>query len=399
MRALRPLLVSLVLVALGCGGDSPPADPTAVAPDTALLSADAVRIGGFTLAAAEATPWREAWRIPARVTYDPSALQPLGSIVEGRVLEVRKAPGDRVHEGEILVAVHSHEVMDARQQAVASLAAATSADSAAATAESAAARAERLLAAKAISLGEVERARAARAAAVAARDAAHAARDRALAFVEHLVGEGTPPGTDEHAALHRAPFDGVVTARHAQPGQVVLVGQPLLTVARDLGLGLLLQLPEAASAQVEVGEAVRFNVPAFPERGFSARIARISPVVDSMSRAIEAWARADAESQRLLRAEMTADAELLGAAEGSTLSLPAPAIQLYEGDTVVVRATRLGEGMLIEAVPVRVGRRSSTRVEILGGVATGDSVLVQGAAIGKAEIAKRKSGGEGGDSH
>ena len=77
----------------------------------------------------------------------------------------------------------------------------------------------------------------------------------------------------------------------------------------------------------------------------------------------------------------------------SASSVPAAAIQLYEGDTVVVRATRLGEGMLVEAVPVRVGRRSSTRVEILGGVATGDSVLVQGAAIGKAEIAKRKSGG------
>ncbi|MBX3173625.1 MAG: efflux RND transporter periplasmic adaptor subunit [Gemmatimonadaceae bacterium] len=400
MTAVRLLPLLLPLAFVACGGDAPPQEEMmAVAPDTALLSADAVRIGGFTLAAAESAPWREAWRVPARVTHDPSAVQPLGSIVEGRVLEVRHAPGDRVREGEIIVVVHSHEVMDARQQAVAAVAAAISADSAAAVAVSAAERAERLLAAKAVSVADVERARAARASAVASREAAHAERDRALAFVEHLVGDGTPPGTDEHAALHRAPFDGVLTARQAQPGQVVLVGQPLVTVARDVGLGLLLQLPEVASSQVRVGEDVRFTVPAFPGRYFAARITRVSPVVDSMSRAIEAWARASGESQRLLRAEMTADAELLGAAEGSVLSVPNESVQLYEGDTVVVRAARLGEGMLLEAVPVRVGRRSSLRTEILAGLGVGDSVLVQGAAVGKAEIAKRKAGGEGGDGH
>lgn len=399
MRQVRPLLAAAALSLVACGGDTPVPDVAEVVPDTALLSADAVRIGDFTLDAVAEEPWREAWRIPARVTFDPSAVQPLGSIVEGRVLEVRRAPGERVRAGEIIVAVHSHEVMDARQQMTAAIAAATSADSAASAAESAAARAERLLAAKAVSLGEVERARAARAAAVATREAAQAERERAMAFVEHLVGDGTPPGTDEHAALHRAPFDGVLTARAVQPGQVVLVGQPLVTVARDAGLGLLLQLPEAASAQVRVGEPVRFSVPAYPGRSFDARVTRISPVVDSMSRAIEAWARASTEAQRALRAEMTADAELLGDAAERVLSVPAEAVQLYEGDTVVVRATRLGEGMLIEAVPVRIGRRTSARAEILGGVSAGDSVLVRGAALGKAEIAKRLSGGEGGHGH
>lgn len=399
MRQFRPFIALAGLALAACGGDSAPPEMAAVVPDTALLSADAVRIGEFTLDAVAEEPWREAWRIPARVTFDPSAVQPLGSIVEGRVLEVRFAPGERVRAGDILVAVHSHEVMDARQRLVAAIAAATSADSAAAAAESAAARADRLLAARAVSLGEVERARAARAAAIATRAAAQAERERAVAFVEHLVGKGTPPGTDEHAALHRAPFDGVITARAVHPGQVVLVGQPLVTVARESGLGLLLQLPEAASAQVRLGEPVRFTVPAHPGRPFDARITRISPVVDAMSRAIEAWARASADAQHLLRAEMTADAELLGDASERVLSVPVEAVQLYESDTVVVRATRLGEGMLLEAVPVRIGRRSSARAEILGGIGAGDSVLVRGAALGKAEIAKRHSGGEGGHGH
>jgi multidrug efflux pump subunit AcrA (membrane-fusion protein) len=63
---------------------------------------------------------------------------------------------------------------------------------------------------------------------------------------------------------------------------------------------------------------------------------------------------------------------------------------------VVVLAVRLGEGLLLEARRVQVGRRTSGRVEILGGVAAGDSVLATGAALGKAEILRRRTGEEGG---
>lgn len=396
MRLLRLLPV---IVAVACGAPDQPSPDTVATADTALLASDAVRIGGFTLGAATAEPWRDAWQLPARVTIDPASAQPLGSVVEGRVLEVRVFPGDRVRTGQVLVAVHSHEVMSARQQLVAARGAAMSADSAAAVAENAVGRAERLLAAKAGSVADAERARAARTAAVAARDAAAAELHRAEAFLEHLVGEGLAPEADhhadDHAALLRAPFDGVVTGREVQPGQVVLVGQPLVSVARDAALGILLRLPEEGSASVAIGERVRFRVPAFPERSFEARVARIAPVVDSVSRAIDVWARASGEAQALLRGEMTADAELFGGATARALSVPAEAVQILEGDTVVIAATRLGEGMLLEAKPVRIGRRTSLRVEILSGLAAGDSVLARGAALGKAELLKRR-GGEGG---
>jgi cobalt-zinc-cadmium efflux system membrane fusion protein len=397
-----PVLVLFTAIALGataCAGEAEPESDAEVVADTALLSAEAVRIGGFDLAAATEEAWRDAWQLAGRVTLDPASTQPLGSIVEGRVLEVRVFPGDRVRAGDLLVAVHSHEVMDARQQLVAARAGAMSADSAAAMAESAAARADRLLAAKAVSIAEVERARAARTSALGARDAARAEYERALAFLDHLVGSGTPAGTDEHAALLRAPFDGVVTGRDVQPGQVVLVGQPLVSVARDAALGVLMRLPEEASAEVALNAPVRFTVPAFAGRFFDARVTRIAPVVDSMNRAIEVFARATGDAQQLLRAEMTADAELMGSGSVRALSVPAMSVQVMEGDTVVIRATRLGEGMLLEAVPVRLGRRTSLRMEILAGLVVGDSVLAKGAAIGKAEILRRQSGGEGGHGH
>ena len=401
--ARRPLVALLgVLAALSSGGalacgpaEAPAADAPAV-PDTALLSAEAVGIAQFGLAAVRETEWRDAWHVPAHLTLDPAATQPLGSIVEGRVAEVRVFPGDRVREGQVVAVIHSHEVMDARQQLVAARTAAVSADSAAAVAEAAAGRAERLLAAKAVSVAEAERARAARAAANGARTAAHAELERAEAFLEHLVGAGAPAGTEEHAARIRAPFDGIVTGREVQPGQVVLIGQPLVTVAREGRLGVLLHLPEEAVASVAEGVPVRFAVPAYPGRTFEARVVRVAPVVDSMSRAIQVFATVAPEGQRLLRAEMTADAQLLGARGPRVLTVPAGAVQVMDGDTVVVTARRVGAGMLLEARPVRLGRRTSERAEVTGGVVAGDSVLEAGAAIGKAELLKRRAQRSGG---
>jgi cobalt-zinc-cadmium efflux system membrane fusion protein len=167
-------------------------------------------------------------------------------------------------------------------------------------------------------------------------------------------------------------------------------------MARDASLGVLVRLPEEALAAVGQGEAIRFSVPAYPGRFFDARVTRISPVVDSVSRAIELWARASGDAQRMLRAEMTADAEMLGVGSATALSVPAEAVQLFEGDTVVIRGTRLGEGMLLEALRVRIGRRTSLRAEILDGLSAGDSVVTRGAAVAKAEILKRRSGVEGG---
>ena len=396
-RALGAALVVLAaVVPAACQGAAEETPAAAAVADTALLSAQAVAIGQFALAGVGLTEWRDAWHAPARVSLDPAATQPLGSIVEGRVLEIRVFPGDRVQAGDIVAVIHSHEVMDARQQLVAARAGMHAADSAAMVAAAAAGRAERLLAARAVSQAEVERARASRTAAEAAREAARAEYERAVAFVEHLVGKASPPGTEEHAALIRAPFDGVVTGRDAQAGQVILVGQPLVTIAREGAIGVMLRLPEEAVASIAMDVPVHFSVPAYPNRTFEARVTRISPVVDSLSRAIEVWAAIRGEGQRLLRAEMTADAELLGARGAKVLAVPMEAVQVMDGDTVVVLGTRMGEGLLLEARPVTLGRRTSRQAEILGGVVAGDSVVSAGAAIGKGELLKRRASREGG---
>jgi multidrug efflux pump subunit AcrA (membrane-fusion protein) len=130
--------------------------------DTAFLTAESLRISGIAAQPIQRVAWRDAWQLPARLVLDPTSTQALGSIVEGRVTQVRVQPGDRVRRGQVLVTIHSHELTAAHNDLAQAAAGRAEAENAAQLAATASARAERLYAAQAGSLADLERARAAR---------------------------------------------------------------------------------------------------------------------------------------------------------------------------------------------------------------------------------------------
>lgn len=388
----RAALAATVVLTISACTSSPPATSHAAESvrDTALLSGDALRISQFATSPATVAPWSDAWAVPARIILDPVLTHPLGAIAEGRVTRVLVRVGDRVHAGQILVALHSHEMMDAQSDLSKAEAAQDEARSALTLATSAAERAERLYAIKAYSLADLERARAARTHAAALLAQARAEWTRATGMLEHLTGtEAGSGGAEGHEVLVRSPIEGVVVAREARPGAVVLVGAPLVTVSQPTALLLVIALPERGIGAARTGGTIRFSVPAYPAEKFEARITRISPTLDSASRTIEVQARIVSGADRL-RAEMYASAELLGAPGAPVLSVPTASVQAMEGDTVVITGLQRGTGMFIEAVPVRVGRRTSDRAEITAGLTPGTQVISQNAAVAKADLLRRR---------
>jgi multidrug efflux pump subunit AcrA (membrane-fusion protein) len=150
-----------------------------------------------------------------------------------------------------------------------------------------------------------------------------------------------------------------------------------------------MQLPEHAAGAAQPGTTVRFAVSALPDASFDARVERVAPTIDPVTRTIAVLARPVGDVGTL-RAEMYGTAELMGAAGASTLVVPAAAVQAMEGDTIVVTARERPDGLLLEAVRVRVGRRTAAHAEILAGLAPGTPVVTQGAAVAKAEILRRR---------
>ena len=150
-------------------------------------------------------------------------------------------------------------------------------------------RAEELFRREVIPLKELEAARAARAASAAALreaverlkllkagprpDAVQQARARAeassamLALAETRLGQGKLT----------SPIAGVVLAKHAEPGELLAPGAPVVTVARLDEVWLRGYIPENELGRVKVGQAVRVTVDTWAGRVFDGRVSFISP--------------------------------------------------------------------------------------------------------------------------
>ncbi|WP_337169607.1 efflux RND transporter periplasmic adaptor subunit [Gemmatimonas aurantiaca] len=387
--------VFVLALLIGCGG-APSAEPVeksapAAAMDTATFSAEAARIADLAVDTARTMAWQASVTVPGRLMLDPEALETIGSITEGRITHVTVRVGDRVSAGQTLVMIHSHEIMDARSSLLRARARLDAAVAERDLANTAAERAQRLFDARAMSRAELERAQVAQRVARAGFDEARAEQGRAMALVDHLAGSGPlPPDADEHDVLIRTPISGVVTERVAQPGTVVLPGMPLLTVGDPRRLQLQLYLTESAANGIVVGSSVRYALTESPTELHTATVVRVAPTVDTLTRTIEVIARPEGAPPG--RAESFVQAHVLGKGSSEAVVVPVSAVQAMGGDTVVFVAEPRGADVFLRATPVRVGRRSADRVELVAGVPGGATVVVRGAAIAKAELLRRRGG-------
>ncbi len=85
----------------------------------------------------------------------------------------------------------------------------------------------------------------------------------------------------------RAPADGVILHRLAEPGQLVGAGQPAVTMAFANRLFVRTFIPETKLGRVRMGTPARVTVDAFPGREFPARISEISPEAEFTPKAVE----------------------------------------------------------------------------------------------------------------
>jgi HlyD family secretion protein len=85
----------------------------------------------------------------------------------------------------------------------------------------------------------------------------------------------------------RAPADGIIVHRLAEPGQLVGAGQPAVTMAFANRLYVRTFIPETKLGRVRMGMPARVTVDAFPGREFPAHITEISPDAEFTPKAVE----------------------------------------------------------------------------------------------------------------
>jgi RND family efflux transporter MFP subunit len=172
-----------------------------------------------------------------------------------------------------------------------------------------------------------------------------------------------------------APFDGVVTTRNADIGQLVAEGSttapPLFAVADETRLRVYVHVPQAYTAQIRLGMAATLSVPEHPGRTFKAKLVNTSSAIDVQTGALTAELWIDNADHALQPGDYAQVRFPLPAAEGAVRVPASAVITRHEGLAVAV----VGPDSRVRIRPITVLRDLGAAVEAAAGVSAGDQVV------------------------
>jgi membrane fusion protein, heavy metal efflux system len=308
-----------------------------------------------------------------------NAYAEIGAPIPSRIVKVNVAPGQAVSAGQVLATLQNSEVGKARSEAI-------TAQSRLALANKILDRKRRLGAERIVAQREIQEAEANLESASAELRAAKTTL-RALG----VDGSESEAVTDSPHFSLRSPIGGTVIDREAVQGQLAEPSKPLFRVGSLGRLWLTVHAFERDAVRVKPGTAARVEFPALPGALFSGKVTLVGRQVEPDSRTVPVRIEID-NRKGVLRPGMSATAWVtVGHETGKVLAVPAAALQRI-GERWIVFLPR-GETEF-EMRAVGRGRDLGGEVEIVTGLKAGETVVVDGAFLLKAQAERARGEGE-----
>lgn len=173
-------------------------------------------------------------------------------------------------------------------------------------------------------------------------------------------------------AVVRAPFDGVIAQRLAQPGEKVSPDSSILSLVDLTKMELQASAPASEVPSIKVGQTARFHVDGFNDRMFEGKVDRINPITDAGSRSITVYLAVE-NADSALKGGMFAQGNLILDHGDALPSVPTSALRSEAGLPYVFVLDKA----LVEKRSVTPGLGSTSEgwTEIRDGVAVGDQVI------------------------
>jgi len=358
-----------------------------VAPVLALFVWVAVRSGPLapvpvTVATVERAPIAPALHgvglVEARETHR------IGPTAPGRVLRVHVEVGDTVRAGQVLAELEAVD-LDARLAAQAAgraraedavLAAEAQVSDAAARAEYArtqAARYEALVREEVVSRETFDAKVREQLVADAAVDAARAALSAARKEVRRAAAD--VEGTGRLLANLRlvSPVDGLVTARHADPGSTVVAGQALVEVVDPAAIWINVRFDQLGARGLRPGLPARIFLRSRAGEPLEGATARVEPVADPVTEELLAKVSFSAPPHPPPAIGELAEVTVALPGEPAGPVVPNASVQRVDGALGVWTV----DGGDLRFAPVRTGAKDlDGRVQVVDGLRGGERVVV-----------------------
>ena len=182
----------------------------------------------------------------------------------------------------------------------------------------------------------------------------------------------------------RAPFDGRISIRQVELGQVVAPGTPVASLQAVTPIYAEFWLPQQALAELRVGQRVRMRTDAFPGGAWEGELTTVNTEVDVATRNVRVRATIPNPDGRL-RPGMFANVEVLSSERRPVLMIPATAVMYAPyGDSVFAiepkKDEKSGKETLVARQKfVRLGDRRGDFVAVTSGLEAGERIVASGA--------------------
>lgn len=336
-------LLLVILFALGLigGGQKILPGRTAIVVKKAPANAKTVVIGKRSVANKQSWPGIVKSKTIAKIAPKFTA----------RIISVNVDTGDKIKKGDIIAELDDRNLRSAYNESKASL---TGAKALAERAQADWRRSRYLFEKQAITRAD--------------QDAAVANAKNRQAEVNEVLSAVEQARINLDEATLKAPFDGVVSERLKEAGDMGLPGDPVATLLRPDDLRLEVAVPNICMSRIEIGSQVRVIIDPFSDP-INAIVDEIAPEIDKQT------------GTRLLKAKLPAKnnlkhgqfAWLEQSCEENELSLfiPMSAVRYY-GQLETVEVVSDDQTIIRH---IRTGKQQGDQIEVLSGLRAGETII------------------------
>lgn len=289
---------------------------------------------------------------------------------QGRITEVAAKAGDDVKKGQLLFVIDSPDLLQAESNLISN-------DSALQLTNQALSRAKKLIDIQANTQRDLEQAisdqRTAEGNFQAARNAVRIF-GKSESDIDQILQNRKPEGV----LRITSPFNGRVTARNASVGLLVQPSSSLapFTIADISSMWMIATVAEYDLPQLQIGQAVKVSISAYPNRQYAGSITNIASAIDPSTHRIAVRSIISNLNHELIPQMLATFVITTGRAVNS-VAIPPNGI-VREGDgNISVFVTN--DGHHFERRQVHTGITKEGLVQVLNGLSAGEKVATDGA--------------------